>query len=137
MLLDDVIINKIETIKRCLLRVQEEYIGCEKEFETNYTKQDSVILNLERASQAAIDLASHLVRVKKLGIPKTTRELFVLLQKSGDIGEECSVAMQKMVGFKNIAVHDYQNINLDVVAKIVTEKLGDFDKFMGEVKRGI
>jgi hypothetical protein len=47
---DDIIINKIETIKRCLNRIKEEYLGSEKELENNYTKQDSIILNLERAA---------------------------------------------------------------------------------------
>ncbi|CAA6808678.1 MAG: Unknown protein [uncultured Sulfurovum sp.] len=54
----DVVLNKIQTIERCLKRIREEYIGFEESFEENYTKQDSVILNLERASQASIDIAT-------------------------------------------------------------------------------
>lgn len=132
--IDDVILNKAETIRRCILRINEEYIGFEKEFDTNYTKQDSIILNLERASQASVDIATHLVRVSKLGIPKTTRELFVLLEGGGYITSETSSNMQKMVGFRNIAVHDYQNLNIEIVKKIITEKLDDFNVFIVEVK---
>lgn len=79
----DVVLNKIQTIERCLKRILEEYIGYEDTFEENHTKQDSVILNLERASQASIDIATHIVKSIKLGLPNTSRELF-----SGYLGEK-------------------------------------------------
>ena len=47
--MDDVIINKIASIERCLARIEQEYRGFEQEFASNHTKQDSVILNLQRA----------------------------------------------------------------------------------------
>jgi uncharacterized protein YutE (UPF0331/DUF86 family) len=34
-----------------------------------------------------------------------------------------------MVGFRNVAVHDYQSLNLDIVKSIVVERLGDFAAF--------
>ncbi len=64
---DDIIINKVETIQRCIKRIYEEFTN-EEEFKTNYTKQDSVILNLERASQATIDIGTHIIKIKKYGI---------------------------------------------------------------------
>ena len=73
----DVVLNKIQTIERCLKRIREEYVGSEDIFEKNHTKQDSVILNLERASQASIDIATHIIKTKSLGLPNTSRELFV------------------------------------------------------------
>lgn len=57
---DNVVLNKSAIIERCIKRILEEYQGCEDQFSTNYTKQDSIILNLERACQAAIDLAAHI-----------------------------------------------------------------------------
>ena len=41
--------------------------------------------------------------------------------------------MQGMVGFRNIAVHDYQNLNLEIVVAIVEKHLGDFEDFIREV----
>jgi len=74
-MLDDVILNKTQTIKRCIDRIKEEYVGYEDEFYENYTKQDSIILNLERLSQATIDISTHIIRVEEFGIPKTSREV--------------------------------------------------------------
>jgi len=130
---DDVIVNKIETIRRCLKRIEEEYIGYEDTLEINFTKQDSIILNLERTSQACIDVSSHIIRVNNLGIPKTSREVFTLLEKSSILTESTGIQMKKMVGFRNLAVHDYQNISLDIVKSILDKHLVDFETFIKEI----
>jgi len=132
----DVVLNKIQTIQRCLKRIREEYVGHEESFEENFTKQDSVILNLERASQASIDIATHIVKTRNLGLPNTSRELFDLLLEGHIITENISRQMQGMVGFRNIAVHDYQNLNIEIVVAIVEKHLGDFEGFIKEVFSG-
>jgi len=131
-MIDDVILNKIDTIKRCLGRIDEEFTD-EDIFKNNYTKQDSVILNLERISQATIDIATHIIRVKKLGIPKSSKELFSILENYDYISTNISFNMQKMLGFRNIAVHDYQNLSIDIVISIVKNNLDDFIDFSNEV----
>jgi uncharacterized protein YutE (UPF0331/DUF86 family) len=125
----DVILNKIATIERCIRRIHEEYDGYEESFKHDYTKQDSVILNLERLSQATIDIATYIIRDKKLGLPNTSRELFLLLKENHIITEQISMQMQAMVGFRNIAVHDYQNLNIEIVIAIVEKHLSDFEHF--------
>jgi len=132
----DVVLNKIQTIEKCLKRIREEYVGFEDSFEEDYTKQDSVILNLERASQASIDIATHIVKTKSLGLPNSSRELFTILMDAGMISEDICKQMQGMVGFRNIAVHDYQNLNIEIVVAIVQKHLGDFEEFVREVFSG-
>ena len=132
----DVVLNKIQSIEKCLKRIREEYVGFEDSFEENYTKQDSVILNLERASQASIDIATHIVKTKNLGLPNTSRELFSMLLDAGIISENSCKQMQGMVGFRNIAVHDYQNLNIEIVVSIAEKHLGDFEGFLREVFEG-
>ena len=129
----DVVLNKIQTIQKCLSRIHEEYDGFEDVFKKHYTKQDSVILNLERASQASIDIATHIIKNRNLGLPNASRELFLILEKSDYISLETSLQMQNMVGFRNIAVHDYQNLNIDIVINIVEKHLVDFEKFIQEI----
>ena len=128
--MSDVILNKISTIKKCQKRIKEEY---DSSFKSNFTKQDSVILNLERLSQASIDIATHIVKEKKLGLPQTSRELFTLLESDQIITGTTSEQMKAMVGFRNIAVHDYQNLNLDIVIAIVEKHLEDFTHFYDAV----
>src|SRR4030067_2430376 len=127
--MDDIVLNKASIIEKCLDRIKEEYIGHEDIFEDNYTKQDSVVLNLERACQACIDLGMHIARIKNLGVPQSSREVFVLLQMARIITPAVSKKMQAMVGFRNIAVHDYQNLNLDIVRAVIEKHLKDFKDF--------
>jgi uncharacterized protein YutE (UPF0331/DUF86 family) len=127
--MDDVILNKCAIIERCLKRVEDEYLGYEDEFLENYTKQDSIILNIQRAIQASLDIGSHIIRIKKLGIPQTSGEVFGILSDNSFISEDLSHSLQKMIGFRNIAVHDYQKLDLDIVVSVVETKLKDIEKY--------
>ncbi|TYR75957.1 DUF86 domain-containing protein [Rossellomorea vietnamensis] len=124
----DVILNKISIIERCIKRVNEEYDHNPQTLH-NFTKQDSIILNIQRTCEASIDLAMHVVAEKKLGLPQTSRDAFTLLEKEGVITTAISARMQAMVGFRNIAVHDYQELNLEILQKIVEDHLEDFKQF--------
>ena len=88
--IDNVILNKTATIERCLKRINEEYIGHEGELRENYTRQDAIILNLERLCQMSIDLAAYLVKVNEYGIPQENRELYIMLEDNKIISKELS-----------------------------------------------
>lgn len=131
----DVLLNKVAIIERCLARIEEEYLGHEYELETNYTRQDSIILNIQRACEATIDAAMHLVKVKRLGIPQESREVFDMLSDAGVIEPLLRDRLKAMVGFRNIAVHGYRKLNLEVVKNIITQHLQEFSEFAGIVLR--
>ena len=126
-LIDSVILNKIAVIERCIKRINEIYK--EELFNTNYNIQDIVLLNLQKACVATISLALRVIRLKKLGIPQKTREVFIALQEAKIISAELSKKLQAMVGFKNIAVHDYKAINTDIVKAIIAKNLPDLLNF--------
>ena len=126
----NVVVSKLEIIDRCLQRVNEEFGA---DFKENFTKQDSVILNLERASQAAMDIAAHIIKVRNLGVPKSSKNLFEILYENGYITKEVSSNLKKMVAFRNIAVHSYQDLNLDIVVSVVKEHLNDFKEYKKEI----
>jgi uncharacterized protein YutE (UPF0331/DUF86 family) len=127
-MVDDVIFNKVAIIERCIRRIQEEYQRNFSNLE-NYTKQDSIILNIQRSCEASIDLAMHLVASKSLGIPQSSREAFDLLQQAGIIDEHLAQKLKAMVGFRNIAVHNYQVVDLGIVQGIIEKNLADLLKF--------
>lgn len=127
---DSVIINKAASIERCLQRIAEDYLGHEDAFETEYIRQDAILLNLQRACEQSIDLANHVVKLKALGAPQNTRDAFALLEKAGLIDAPLARAMEHMVGFRNIAVHEYARLNLNVVRAIIEKHLDDFRRFI-------
>ena len=126
---DSVILNKVSSIERCIQRVEEDYLGYEQDFEDNFMRQDAVILNLQRACELSIDLANHLVKVKRLGIPQNSRHAFEMLSDSGDIPEALAKELSGMVGFRNVAVHNYTKLDLKVVQSIIENHLSTFLSF--------
>jgi uncharacterized protein YutE (UPF0331/DUF86 family) len=127
--MDDVVLGKVEIIERCVRRVREVHAGDAVAFRSDLTRQESILLNLQRGCEAAIDLAMHLVRTGRLGLPKASREAFDLLERAGTLPTDLAVALRGMVGFRNVAVHDYRNLDLDIVASIVERHLDDLLAF--------
>jgi uncharacterized protein YutE (UPF0331/DUF86 family) len=126
---DDVLLNKAAAIERAVRRVREEYADDDRNLRDNQTRQDAIILNLQRACESSIDAAMHLVRVHRLGIPQETREAFDLLERASLVDAHLADRLKKMVGFRNVAIHDYQKLNLDIVQRIVVDHLDDFLTF--------
>ena len=126
--MNDVILNKTATIERSVKRIYEVYNGEPKNL-SDFTKQDSIILNIQRACEASFDLAMHIVSERKLGVPKASREAFRLLQEAGLMDAALAKTLMNMVGFRNIAVHDYQNLNLDILEAILEKHLDEFKGF--------
>ena len=123
---DDVLINKAATIERCVARAREEYERGPGSFATDYTRQDAAILNIQRACEAAIDMAQHLVRRERLGVPQSSRDVFELLARAGWLDPALAAGLKRMVGFRNIAVHDYQTLQLPITVAVITLHLDDF-----------
>ncbi|MFZ3590482.1 type VII toxin-antitoxin system HepT family RNase toxin [Bacillus sp. DJP31] len=126
--MNDVILSKVTTIERCVKRIHEVYKDNPENL-LDFTKQDSIILNIQRACEASIDIAMHIVSEKKIGVPKASREAFKLLQESGIIDAALAKTLMNMVGFRNIAVHDYQVLELDILKAILNKHIDDFKKF--------
>ena len=126
---DDVLLNKAAAIERAVRRVREEYAGEDRNLLHDQTRQDAIVLNLQRACESSIDAAMHLIRMRRLGVPQDTREAFVLLEQAGIIDPHLANRLKKMVGFRNVAIHDYQKLNLDIIRSIIVNHLDDFLAF--------
>jgi len=133
-MIDDVTLNKIEIMKRCIRRVEEEYDGNPKNLE-NYTKQDSITLNIQRACEAVIDLGMHVIAERGLGIPQTSRDTFEILQDNRIISPEMSERLKAMIGFRNIAIHNYQRLNLKIIQAIIEKHMEDLVHFSEIIKK--
>lgn len=93
------------------------------------------MLNFQRAVEATIDIAMYLVSINKLGIPQNSRDAFEVLYKNNVISEEILKRIKGMMGFRNIAVHNYQEINLMILQKIIENHLDDFEEFINNVNK--
>ena len=123
---DDVLVNKAAVIERCVTRAREEYVAAAEGFERDYTRQDAAILNIQRACEAALDMGHHLIRRERLGVPQSARDVFALLARAGWVTPELAEQLKRMVGFRNIAVHDYQALQVPITVDIILHHLDEF-----------
>ncbi|MBN1242879.1 MAG: DUF86 domain-containing protein [Spirochaetales bacterium] len=129
---DDVGYNKAAIVERSLRRAFEEYRSDPSL--ADWTHIDALTLNIERACQAVIDLAFHVVAKDRLGMPQTSADAFSLMARAGYIDASVTKGMVAMTGFRNIAVHEYQALDLSVLRAIVDGRwrsLADFLTALG------
>ncbi|MBT6794061.1 MAG: DUF86 domain-containing protein [Methylococcales bacterium] len=130
---DDVLLNKAAAIERCVARAKEEYNIDPRSFVSNFSRQDAAILNIQRACEAALDIGQHLIRREQLGVPQSARDVFELLAKSEWIERPLAEALKRMIGFRNIAIHEYQSLQHEITVKIITGHLDEFLQYTTEI----
>jgi uncharacterized protein YutE (UPF0331/DUF86 family) len=118
--MNEVILNKKVSIERCIEQINTYYaLDRGLPFEQDFLKQDAIAMNLQRACELSIDIANHLIKIRKLGLPQDSRDSFELLRRVGLIGEPMTRALQAMVGFRNILVHEYRKLDLGIMVKVI------------------
>lgn len=127
--MNDIVAGKVRNPRDCLLRLRQVDPGDLAGIVADPLRQDSLVLNVQRACQTAIDLATHLVQTARLGPPNDSRDAFRRLEAAGRLSPELSGNLQAMVGFRNIAVHRYHELDLRVLRAILDQRLGDLSAF--------
>lgn len=127
-----VIFNKYTIIENCIKRINSVYDG-KLETLKDFDKQDIIVLNLQRACQAVIDISMHIISVRNLGAPQSGKGAFTILQENNLISQEITKKMQGVIGFRNIAVHEYQEIDLNILKNILDNHLEDLREFAREI----
>lgn len=122
---DSRLLDKIETVERCVRRAREEYFADPETFQNNFTRQDAAILNVQRACDTCIDIGFILIRTHKLGFPGSTREVFDILTRTGWISGDLLSALKGMVGYRNVALHQYVELSFDITVGVITRGLDD------------
>lgn len=120
---DDIMFAKAAVIERSLRRVLEIYRA--DPGLTDLMHLDALTLNVTRACQAAIDLAMHVVAAKHLGMPHSQADAFRLLADGEALERNLSERMIGMCGFRNVLVHQYQELEVDLLQQVATERWQD------------
>ncbi|RDB32494.1 DUF86 domain-containing protein [Exiguobacterium sp. RIT594] len=126
--MNEILLQKQATIKRCIIRMNEVYNNDSKNL-SDLTRQDSIILNLQRICQASIDMAMYVVSTRKLGLPKASQDGLKLLEKAHFINSSISTSLMNMMGFCTIAIHDYPSLDLNILQAILEKHIDDFLTF--------
>lgn len=121
-----VIEQKLESLRRCLMRIETKCPPTVALLAADPDAQDIVSLNLTRAIQLAVDIGAHLVAQMDAPPPDTMGQTFDRLAEAGVIDPELAMRLKKVVGFRNIAVHNYEVLDWAIAHSICTHRLVDF-----------
>lgn len=128
-MVDDVLINKAASILQCAARAGEEYAGDPDGLATNFTRQYAAILTIHRARKASVVMGMQVNRCERLGVKQSARNTLTLLEQRGWITLATAEHMKRKVGFRNLAVHDYQTLQLPTTLNILQHHMDDFLAF--------
>ena len=134
---NDVLSAKVESLRRCLGRIAEKTPSQYQDLLDDYDLQDIISINLERAIQNSVDIASHIIARSEEPAPETMSDAFSALAKLGVIDESMERALIAAVGFRNIAVHAYQKIDWRIVYAIITDELHIFKDFIKRISESL
>jgi uncharacterized protein YutE (UPF0331/DUF86 family) len=131
----EIVEQKLESLRRCLSRIELKCPADSATLVIDVDLQDIISLNLSRAVQISVDIGAHLIARLDVPVPETMGQTFDLLAKAGVINQELASNLKKSVGFRNIAVHNYESINWEIVHNIVRYHLHDFAEFAKAVAK--
>ena len=131
----DLVEKKLARIETCLVEIETRLDPAE--IESDIRAERFAEHTLQIAIQAAQDVASHIVSAGRLGEPRTNRELFAILARTGWMAESSAESLERMIGFRNILVHGYEIVDPAIVRDVVEHHLGDLRTFVAEIRRGL
>ncbi|NWG74166.1 MAG: DUF86 domain-containing protein [Rubrivivax sp.] len=126
----DALAQKAARLERCVARAREER-GAAADFAADFTRQDAAILNVLRACELAIDMANMVVAHERWGLPESAREAFELLQSHGVVDAPLGQALRRMVGFRNVAIHQYEALDIAIVAAVIDREIDVLARLAG------
>lgn len=125
----DVLNEKLESLRRCIQRVEATCPASPAALAEDIDAQDIVTFNLTRAVQLTVDIGSHLLSATDQPAPTTMGETFTLMGQSGLIDGDLVDRLRRAVGFRNIAIHSYRDVDWAIVHSICSDRLEDFRDF--------
>lgn len=128
-----ILVEKIESLRRCIQRIEDKKPDNINLLIQNLDLQDILVINLTRAVQLCVDIGSHIISTANKPSPQTMGEVFTTLYEMGAITSENCEQLKKAIGFRNIAVHNYEAINWEIVYAICQNSLQDFRRFAQEI----
>ena len=126
---------KLISLNRCLDRIQLHTPATVEALQTDFDAQDIISLNIQRAVQISVDIAAHILAEQLHEQTSTMAETFLALSKNGLLDGQLASRLAKAVGFRNITVHEYDALDMDILYSIIINEIGCFYEFADTVLR--
>jgi uncharacterized protein YutE (UPF0331/DUF86 family) len=128
----ELILKKLAFIETCLAELRS--LARPDRLAVDVKERRFVEHTLQICIQAAQDVASHIVSDQRLGEPSTNLALFALLAQAGWLGEETANVLRAAVGFRNVLVHGYTAVDIEIIRDVLDRHLSDLEQFAKEIR---
>ncbi|MGB0723062.1 MAG: type VII toxin-antitoxin system HepT family RNase toxin [Gammaproteobacteria bacterium] len=135
MTIDRVLVErKLRGIETYLSELDRHRFASLEAFSSDVVLKRFAERNLELAIERMIDVCKHMVAAMSLPQPETYADCFKSLAAADVIPSDDADTFQKMARFRNLLVHGYETVEDSVTFDVLTEKTGDFRRFVDVVR---
>ena len=129
----DIILRKLDSLARCVGRIEQKRPETLRQLINDIDTQDILSINLERAVQVSVDIGAHLIADLPVPPPRSMGEVFVILVSENMIPENTGIALRQAVGFRNLSVHAYDQVDWERVFDIVHGHMDNFRQYAAAI----
>lgn len=102
-------------------------------FKTDFKERGAAERYLQLTIESVIDIGNEIVSALQLRRPERYREIPFILAEAGIIPNEFAEEIAKMIGFRNLLVHDYAIIDKALEHEFLQTRLPDFEAYMKHI----
>lgn len=119
---------RLRELSRRLRRVEAKKPASLRQLAADEDLQDILSRNLELAIQAGVDIAAHLCGAHGQ-VPPTAGDAFSILAKLGLLEAALAKRLRRAVGFRNVLMHEYVEVDWKIVLRVATTDTKDLAAF--------
>ena len=129
----NVVLYRTTKIRECVAILRRYALMPEKSFLESVDISGNAERQLQVAIQAVIDIGNHVISDMDVGVAKDYKDIFRILAKHKIVSTALSRRLAAMTGFCNVLVHDYLEVDLRIVYRILKKELTDFETFIAAI----
>lgn len=133
----DLVLRKIADLEQYLQQLAGYRQIDLESYRSDWKTRRIVERTLHLTIEACMDLADHIVADRRLRVPDTGGATFEILAEAGVVSPDLGKVLARMVGFRNILVHDYARLDPAIVLRALHTDLVDIERFRDAVLRVI
>ena len=125
----NVVLRKLSELDIYLAQLKEFSNITLQQYKADWKTQRIIERTLQMIIETCVDIANHVISDSNMRPPKTYADTFKVLSENDIIVTKLFTSLEKMAKFRNIVVHQYEEVDAEIVITILKQHLGDFEKF--------
>ncbi len=118
-----------------LKEMSEEFPNISSFKKADHRYKSAIERDLQVAIEACIDIGKVIISEKKLRPPESMKDICMVLFENGFIDKRMLHDLELMIGTRNILVHRYEKIDLEIIYGILKRHLQDFHRFIKQISK--